>query len=343
MRDTIDMLDLTDHHWAAFVDTRPEATVFHHPTWVRLLAECYGYHPFILSMRDGAGGITAGVPAIEVRGIRSGRRWITLPFTDYCPPLGVSERAIEQLVTGIGAQVRAGAAASFELRASPPGAVVTARPEAVRHTLMLGSDPAIVRHGFSKMHQRNIRKAEKSALRVEQGASATDLDTFYRLHLLTRRRLGVPVQPRRFFHLLGEHVLARARGFVMTVRLDEIPIASAVFLCWNGTIIYKYGASDERYWEHRPNNLLFWRAIAWGCEHNCHTFDWGRTDLQDEGLREFKRGWGAVEEPLAYTTLAASRPKAATGRLGRMLGNVIRRSPPAVCRVVGELFYKYAA
>jgi hypothetical protein len=50
-------------------------------------------------------------------------------------------------------------------------------------------------------------------------------------------------------------------------------------MAWNGSLIYKYSASDPAYWRLRPNNLLLWRAIQWACENGYHTFDMGRTDL----------------------------------------------------------------
>ncbi|MDQ3809210.1 MAG: GNAT family N-acetyltransferase [Chloroflexota bacterium] len=193
------------------------------------------------------------------------------------------------------------------------------------------------------MHQRNIRKSERSELRVEFGHSVSDIKSFYRLHLLTRRRLGVPIQPRRFFDLWRNKLADNGLGFVLSVHLDQIPIAAAVFLSWNGTLVYKYGASDPMYWEHRPNNLLFWTAIRWGCEHGFHTFDWGRTDLDDQGLRDFKTGWGAKEEPLTYSFIANTPFKPSSDRLKKAMGIVIRRSSPWVCRTMGELLYRYAS
>jgi hypothetical protein len=123
----------------------------------------------------------------------------------------------------------------------------------------------------------------------------------------------------------------------------SIPVAGAVFLTWNGTVVYKYGASDPDYWKLRPNHLIFWTAIRWACEHGYRVFDFGRTDLDNQGLRDFKSGWGATERPLVYSLLADRPPKPPSGRLSHALEEVIRRSPPWVCRAVGELLYKYAA
>jgi len=74
-------------------------------------------------------------------------------------------------------------------------------------------------------------------------------------------------------------------------------------------------------------------------------FDMGRTDLENAGLRRFKRGWGAEETPLTYSTLfaQASRPMTSrlmTSKLMPILQTVIRKSPLWVCRVLGELLYE---
>ena len=91
----------------------------------------------------------------------------------------------------------------------------------------------------------------------------------------------------------------------------------------------------------RPNNLLFWTAIRWGCENGDTLFDIGKTDLANTGLREFKSGWGAKEMPLAYSTLSPEPPRSITGKLMPILQKVIRNSPLWVCRAMGELLYKH--
>jgi CelD/BcsL family acetyltransferase involved in cellulose biosynthesis len=264
------------------------------------------------------------------------RRWVSLPFTDSCPPLADAETLpvlVEALRTEIG---------TAELRGPvPDGESVAA---GVRHVLPLSPDPEALLRSFSPMHRRNIRRAEARGVEIRRGGSE-QLETFYRLHLLTRRRLGVPVQPRRFFALLGERVLDRHLGYVLTACVDGQPAAAAVFLEWHGTLVYKYGASDARFWDVRPNNLLFWTAIRDAALRGCHTLDFGRSDLTDEGLRRFKDGWGAHEEPLHYTRFGGggTREEHEGGRTRAVLGKIIRRSPLWVCRMLGERLYRYAA
>ena len=78
---------IDDPRWTAFIESQPDATLFHHPAWVQALAEAYGYDPFLIIHADEDGNIVAGMPVLDVRSALRGRRRISLPFTDYCPPL----------------------------------------------------------------------------------------------------------------------------------------------------------------------------------------------------------------------------------------------------------------
>src|ERR1700685_1084587 len=81
------VLELTDPRWADFVARQPSATPFHHPAWGMLIANCYGFRAFAVATSDATGEIQAGLAGIEVRHLRGEPKWVTLPFTDYCPPL----------------------------------------------------------------------------------------------------------------------------------------------------------------------------------------------------------------------------------------------------------------
>jgi CelD/BcsL family acetyltransferase involved in cellulose biosynthesis len=340
------VLELADPQWAEFVVSHPAATPFHHPRWAWLVARCYGFRAFALAARDSTGAIRAGLPVVEVRHLHGERRWVSLPFTDYCPPLVSAHPEEAWLVSAL---QRAGSEAGvrrIEVRAPLPGAAVARHP-ALRHVLALEGDPARVYAGFHHSQvKRSIRRAERNGLTVRRATCPQDLErTFYHLHLRTRRRLGVPVQPHRFFRLLWQHAIEPGLGSVLIVEVDGRPIAAAVFLAWNRTVIYKFGASDASAWSLRPNHLIMWHAIRTACEEGYRYFDFGRTDVGQEGLRQFKLSWGASEEPLGYAALGSrpDRASAADGRAAEMLGSVIRHGPLLLCRAAGETLYRYIA
>src|SRR2546429_439573 len=114
-------LDFDDSEWETFVAGRAEATPFHHPAWARLLVGCYPLRGFGLAVRGEAGDVVAGLPVIELKGLRS-RRLMALPFTDGCGPLGDVAAAAAafddaRLEDGLAGEIRApvegGAAEQF--------------------------------------------------------------------------------------------------------------------------------------------------------------------------------------------------------------------------------------
>ena len=79
-------------------------------------------------------------------------------------------------------------------------------------------------------------------------------------------------------------------------------IAVYIYLLHRKTILFKYGASDDRYFKLRPNHLLIWEAMKWGIEHRYTKFHFGRTDILHDSLRQFKlKAWKSVEKPLPYS------------------------------------------
>jgi CelD/BcsL family acetyltransferase involved in cellulose biosynthesis len=336
-------LDLDDPRWLAFVGASGSATPFHHPSWARLLSECYGYHAFALAIEE-RGVITAGMPVMEVKRPLGARRWVSLPFTDYCAPL-VGEGERSQFLAQAKQQADGAGVSQIEVHAPLDGSGIHSRAEGVIHTLQLSPDPEMVRRLFHKSQViRSINRAEKEHITVRKGQSAADLtNAYYWLHVRTRRKLGVPVQPRRFFDLLWENMLSRDLGFVLLAYSGATAIAGAVFLAWNGTTTYKYGASNPDYLRLRPNHAIFWEAIRWSSENAFHTFSFGRSDADNKGLREFKNGWGTHEEELRYSGIGGDPRGIPLGGMVGALGVVIRHSPLWVTRSLGEILYPFVA
>lgn len=339
------VLELTDPRWAGFVARQPSATPFHHPDWARLIADCYGFRAFAVATSDATGEIRAGLPVVEVRHVRGEPKWVTLPFTDYCPPLVTAPQEETDLVYALRGASKAAGIRRVEVRAPLEGASSVNRG-ALRHVIALDGDPAAVHARFCRSVRKNILRAGNKGVTIRRAELPEDLvDTFYRLHVRTRRRFGVPVQPRRFFRMLWESMIRTGLGSVFIAEASARPVAAEVLLSWNGTAISKYSASDEREWSLRANSLITWHLIKTSCEQGSRWFDFGRTDAGNEGLRAFKRSWGAAEEPLVYGTLGV-RPEpepAMDGMAGHLLASVIRNGPPVLCRAAGEALYRYAA
>ena len=332
---------LNDARWKALIDASDGALAFHHPAWLSLVREQYGYEIGAWAVSASDGALTAGLPFARVTSRLTGRRTVALPFSDACPVVTAgwsTPRSIATLADAIKSTADQGE--PIEVRTTVPGLPGACSPAFYRHTLPLALDVQQVVDGFTRSHvRRGVAKAHRSGVEVVHRTDVEALDAFYELHLRNRRRLGVPTQPKSFIRRFAG-LFAEGLGFVSLAVWEQRTIAAAVFLSYGGTLIYKYGASDSAHLGKRPNNAIFMDAIEWGCRTGHRQLDFGRTDLDNEGLRAFKRSWGAGEELLAYTHLPPREPPSASA--GRQwTASMIRRLPPGFGRLVGTVLYRH--
>lgn len=326
-----------------FIESHPQANIFHHPAWIQLLYETYGYRPFITAMSDAGGKICAGIPVMEVKSLFTGRRWVSLPFSDYCIPLANDEQCLRTLLNRLAQYREAQGIPNIELRWELPGSTPFYHSDAqyILQTIPLDRNPEVVAKRFERVHRQNIRSAEKRGVVIEKGDQFEHMRIYYNLQLETRHRKGIPAQPWSYFSKLVPLIFEKGLGFVLLARKDDEYLAGIVFFNWGKSMVAKYAASREDSLNLRPNNLLFWTGIQWGCEHGFAEFDMGRTDIDHAGLRRYKKGWGASEKPLYYSTLSTRQARPTDGKIMDIVHRVIQNSPVWVCRISGELLYRH--
>jgi CelD/BcsL family acetyltransferase involved in cellulose biosynthesis len=333
---------IDDSAWGEFVASHPRAGVFHLPAWTAVIADCYRFPSFVLVARDTDGEILAGVPVVAVRSLLGGQRWVSLPFSDSCPVLVRDDADAAETLAALSRHALATNASELEIRSAVP-AMADAHHVTVgyHHTLALPSDAAELHPNKGHRYSRN--RSKRMGVQVTRGKSAEDVNLYYQLHSLTRQRLGVPVQPRRFFDLVFERLIARGHGEVATARLDGEVVAGGLYLSHNGTLVAKYGASHPAHLDCGAGYLIDWEMMAAACAEGFHTLDLGRTDLESDGLRLYKAGWGGTEAPLVYTHVSQNPLSHERAHVGAFTRGIIRQSPLWVCRALGEALYRWSA
>jgi CelD/BcsL family acetyltransferase involved in cellulose biosynthesis len=299
----------------------------------------YGYPLAAWALTGPDGTLTAALPVALLRSRLTGTRLIALPFSDRCPPLiaGADPLAFARALEAQRGEL------TLDVRGDVPeeaGAAVTRT--FLAHETPLERDVAAVEGRFTRGSvRRGIAKARREGVTVERRTDAEALARFYRLHLITRRRQGVPTQAKRFVLRL-ERLFAQGLGFVLLARQHGRDVAAAVFLTDGATLTYQLGASDHRLRASRPNHLIFMEAIRWGCETGHRTLDLGRTDLDNHGLAEFKASWGAEVSTLRYHRFGGTGGGGAPGGpLRGALAHAIHRAPPQFGRLVGAALYRH--
>jgi CelD/BcsL family acetyltransferase involved in cellulose biosynthesis len=335
---------VADQRWLELLARSPAAGPFHHPLWLELLRGQYGYRIASVALAETDGELVAGLPVARVTSRLTGTRLVALPFSDVCPPVvadGASDDVAAQLALAIDAYRRR-EELELEVRAKPPGPVsASPGPSFLHHTLALEPDIGTVEARFSKSQiRRGINKARREGVEIAFCRDRAALDAFFHLHVRTRQHQGVPTQPKRFIRRF-ERLFDDGLGSVALARWNDATIAAAVFLTFNGTVVYKYGASDRRHLDKRPNNLLFMEVIRRACDEGAHTLDFGRTAPHNGGLAAFKAAWGATERELVYFRLGGDAPAADGGGVPAPVQKLIRHSPAVVGRLTGAALYRH--
>jgi len=336
---------LEDSSWDGGLTGVPGLSFFHGSAWARVLHDTYGFRPAYFVRRD-AGRLQCLLPCMEVDSWLTGRRGVSLPFTDVCAPVCVDRAAFPQLFDEAKQHAEARGWKYIECRGGRElldGAVASTCYYG--HRLALVHDEEVLLENVDSAVRRAIRKGHKSGLTIEITQDFGAIRAFYTLQCRTRRKHGLPPQPFRFFQNIHRHVLSRNQGFVVLARHGRTVVAGAVFLHFGKQAIYKFGASDERFQHLRPNNLVMWEAIRWYATRDFDELDFGRSSLGQEGLRHFKLGWGTQELCIEYMRYDCQRGGFVTvnDEAFGWHNHVFQWLPVPVSRCIGAVLYRHAA
>ena len=304
-----------DSRWPLFLQRHRLGSVFHTSGWLEALSRTYGYKPAALTTSRPGSDLVNGLVFCRVQSWLTGRRLISLPFSDHCEPLVSSPDELSTLLSALRLEAEAGEYKYIEFR--PLSSLFAAEAGLTKsdsfcyHKLDLSPTARELFRGFHKdCVQRKIHRAEREGLVYEEGRPVELLRKFYRLHVITRRRLQVPPQPFAWFRNLAECMGEKLK--VRVASKDGTPVAGIVTLQHGHSLVYKYGASDKAFSRLGGTQLLFWRAVEDAKSQGLLEFDLGRSDWQNEGLIRFKDQLGAARSSVQYYRHPAP---AAVGRL----------------------------
>lgn len=290
--------------------------------------------------------MTNGIVFCRVSSWLTGRRIVSLPFSDHCEPLvdrseelGLILAALRDQQDGKGwryAEIRPAQSSLGEFSG------FTESRTCCLHRLDLRPALTDIFNGFHKgCVQRKIWRAEREGLTYEEGTSEPLLRKFYRLLVVTRRRQMLLPQPLAWFRNLiacmGESMK------IHVVSKNGQPVASILTLSYKATLVYKYGCSDKRRSNLGGMHLLFWKAIQGAKDKGLREFDLGRSDWTNPGLVEFKDRWGAARSTLTYWrhgAIPASHWSA--GWKARTAQRIFEHAPRGFLVTTGSLLYRHA-
>ena len=329
--------------WDQLILAHPNYSFFHSSAWAKVLSEAYGYKPLYFTVFDGD-ALSACVPVMEVKSFVTGRRGVSLPFTDACEPLVHDPNQFEVLLNEAKAYGKQAGWKYLELRGGReflPG--VDASSTYFGHTLDLTPGVSALFAALRDSTRRNVRKAQSEGVEALSSGSAESVRQFCRLNTLTRKEHGLPPQPLGFFNKVYEHVIAKGLGTVVVALYRDVAVAAAIYLHIGEKAVYKYGASDRTYQDLRTNNLVMWEAMRQYAAQGFKSLCFGRTDLDHAGLRQFKAGWGVEEYPIAYYRHDVRQNSFITGqpRTNGFSSAIFGKMPIPVLNFIGSVAYRH--
>lgn len=335
---------LGDARWAELVSSHPSASVFHSVPWLRAIQRTYGYKPVVFTTSHPDAPLANGIVFCKVDSWLTGRRLVSLPFSDHCEPLVDNPASASEIAEELRNRLGTGKWKYIELR--PTGEYselvgVTGEPPCWLHVLDLRpAAEELLKKTHKTAIQQPIKRAEREGITHEFGYSDRLLNAFYGLLILTRRRHQLPPQPIEWFKNL-----AAAMGDQFQIRVafkDGEPIASVVMLSHKETLVYKYAASDTRFNNLGGTSFLLWKAIADAKQAGLTSMDFGRSDADNQGLISFKERWGTKASKLTYLRWSKKQGSdVAHGRSAGVMKKVFSMVPDSVLQATGRLLYRH--
>jgi hypothetical protein len=335
---------LNNPHWDDLILSHPDCTFFHSSAWARVLVESYGYKPLYFAVFS-SDRLCALLPVMEVNSFLTGNKGVSLPFTDYSNPLTAGDIQTQALLTQALEYGRQNDWKFLELRMEN-SFLPSSLPALsyIGHILDLDGRSDRISSRFRSSTRRNIRKALHEGVEIKNSTSLDSIKEFYRLNCLTRKEHGLPPQPYEFFKNIHKHVLLKGFGSVILASYRGKSIAGSVFFHFGRKAIFKYGAFDRKYQRFRANNLVMWEAIRLYAQKGYQSLCFGRTEMENLGLLQFKSGWGAIEHPLRYCRYDFKKEAFVniSSSVTTLHNKIFRKMPVPLLKKIGAALYRHA-
>jgi lipid II:glycine glycyltransferase (peptidoglycan interpeptide bridge formation enzyme) len=107
------------------------------------------------------------------------------------------------------------------------------------------------------------------------------------------------------------------------------------------SVIYKYGCSDEKLHNLGGVPFLFWKLIEESKASGAARIDFGRSDLDQEGLINFKDKFGTRKRLLKYYRYPRISERVSASWNRRGIRRFISLLPDIVSAAAGRILYRH--
>lgn len=312
-------------------------TLYHREPWLRALRRTYRFDLTVAALSE-SGAVCAAALFARSRGLL-GKRLVSLPFSDACEPLARDREAAWELMRRV---AEAHVARSIEVRGMS-GPAPWQNVDCFLHWRVDLERPfEEIQKTFGRHLKNKAKRARREGVTIDRGTGRDYMERFYLLQLVTRRRLGVPPQPFRFFEAVHSEFTLSGACEVWFARHQGQDLAGLVLLRDGDELHYKWGARGD---DGPPGaNHLLTATLVEEFAGKAKSLDLGRCDSRNAGLASFKGDLGGVSRPLPYAFYPAAPHTVSSEVLtgpAKLVSMVWKRLPLPLTRIAGEGLYRF--
>ena len=350
----ISLIDpLQDPRWDNFVEQHPFGWICHLSGWQSVMERCFMHIKgcCLAIVDDDKQQIVAAMPLYKVNSWLTGNRLVSVPFATINDLLVSSTKQAEDLLN-------AALDLSIELNISDVEISTLMSGKYIqksffnryvthkRHYICLDLSLESILHSFHESCvQRRIKKSIKSGIIARLAVEEEDIKKFYRVYLLTRKKLGLPPQPYRFFYSLWKNFTPLNYITILLAEINGNIIGGVLLYKFKTRLSCEVLVYDSKYTRLCPSHFLWWHTIKIAKEEGYRIMDFGRTSVFSEGVMVFKNRWGTDVIDLPIYQFSNKNEKAFKPRERSLIYNttrkIIRKCPKPIFKLMGEYIYRH--
>ncbi len=341
-----------DTRWDQFIEQHPNGRIYHSSGWKKVLEKCFGHMKgFYPALIDETGLIRAALPVFAVRSRIMGNRLVSIPFATTCDPLVETAEQLEALLQKVFDLASAIDIKKLQIKTLNCGLLCSddrfwKHDFYKHHFILLDKEPEKLARSFHRTNVRQrIKRALNSNILVKQAEDESEMADFFRLHAITRKKVGLPPQPYSLFKCLWDTFSPSGRIVLLLARKNNETLAGLILFRFRDRVSAEFLAWDDQFVNLSPNHKLFWDAIQDSYNEGYKVFDFGRTAVSSKSLMTFKSRWGTTVVDLPQYFYPR---KAYEGYLDRentlafwLINKAVTNLPENVCKVIGSFLYQH--
>lgn len=291
--------------WKDFVESNPRGNIFHTPEMFEVFGRAQEYDPGLWATVDNGGEILALLLPTQITVLGGPLRFLTTRAVAYgsvlCAPGAKGVQALDLLLRTYNGEMKSSVLFT-ELRNLSDQSDLCPALEAcdfvyedhLNFLIDLKRPADELWHNIRSNARRNIQKARKSEVAIEEIEAPQDVPAAYAILKDVYKRIQVPLPHLSLFQAAFETLHPTGMMRILLAKLNGENIAVLTLLFYKGVLTYWYTGPLREYAQYRAGDLLVWSALELGQRHSCHTFDFGGGGKPNEeyGVRDFKAKFG---------------------------------------------------